>query len=405
MGLLFTNDLHDEFGSWAFGYIPYGGADIGEVQAVARAVGDGDDGDYNREWVAAGDRLAAEAADAQARGHRSTARDLYLRASCFYALSYHPLYGEPVDPRLLSAFDKQVEAFDSGLALGDVPVTPSRIPFENTTLPAYLIPAVGRETERRPLVILNNGYDATITDMYFASGAAASRRGYHVLLFDGPGQGEVLYKQGIPLRPDWETVIPAIVDFAIEQPIVDVDRIALSGWSLGGYMAPRGASGEPRIAALVADPGAWSLGDTLRSMAMRFGATPEQVADLGQIDQEFLDGMMQVVESQPKLRWTIVQRGFWMNGVRDLREFFSKTQEFTLEKCASMITCPTLLTMAENDPLGAATPILYDNIASESKTLLRFTAAEGAGDHCEMSNRSLLNQRVLDWLDEVFKQD
>jgi hypothetical protein len=35
------------------------------------------------------------------------------------------------------------------------------------------------------------------------------------------------------------------------------------------------------------------------------------------------------------------------------------------------------------------------------KTLIRFTAAEGAGEHCEMMNRSLLNDRVLDWLVSV----
>ncbi len=33
---------------------------------------------------------------------------------------------------------------------------------------------------------------------------------------------------------------------------------------------------------------------------------------------------------------------------------------------------------------------------------MRFTVAEGAGGHCEMGNRSLLNNRVLDWLDEQF---
>ena len=35
------------------------------------------------------------------------------------------------------------------------------------------------------------------------------------------------------------------------------------------------------------------------------------------------------------------------------------------------------------------------------KTLLRFTAAEGAGDHCEMGNRPLYDQRAFDWLDET----
>ncbi len=29
------------------------------------------------------------------------ARELFLRASVFYAASYHPLYGNPVDSRLL----------------------------------------------------------------------------------------------------------------------------------------------------------------------------------------------------------------------------------------------------------------------------------------------------------------
>ena len=33
------------------------------------------------------------------------------------------------------------------------------------------------------------------------------------------------------------------------------------------------------------------------------------------------------------------------------------------------------------------------------KALLEFTAAEGAGGHCEMGNRSLAMLRMLDWLD------
>jgi hypothetical protein len=33
--------------------------------------------------------------------------------------------------------------------------------------------------------------------------------------------------------------------------------------------------------------------------------------------------------------------------------------------------------------------------------LIKFTAAEGARDHCEMMNRSLVNRAVLEWLDEI----
>jgi hypothetical protein len=332
---------------------PYGGADFGEIQAVARAVGDGDDSAFYGAWIAAGDSLAAAAAAAVAAGRLVSARELFLRASCFYAASYHPLYGEPVDPRLIAAFRKQTDAFWRGLSLSDPPVEPLGIPFEGTTLPACLVPAAGHPNEVRPLLILTNGYDATITDMYFASAVAASRRGYHCLLFDGPGQGEMLYEQGVRLRPDWETVVKSVIDLAVTLPIVDPKRIALSGWSLGGYLAPRGASGEPRLAACVADPGLWSILGEFRSYAIKLGATPEAAANLGDLDQDVLDRMQQVVMGDRKMRWTIVQRGFWVHGVDNLRDFLRAAEPFTMDGRAELIRCPTLLTCAENDPLAA----------------------------------------------------
>lgn len=231
MGLIFRNDLHDEFGTWPIAYIPYGGPDFGEIRAVGNAVGDGDNSAYYQAWIAAGDRLAAEAAEAEIRGHRHSARETFLRASACYATAYHPIYGAPVDPRLVAAFGKQKDAFDRGLGLLDPPVRPLRIPFAGTTMPAYLIPASDRAHEVRPLLVLTNGYDATVTDMYFASAVAASRRGYHCLLFDGPGQGEMLYLQNVYLRADWETVVKAVIDFAVALPVVDSTRIALTGWN------------------------------------------------------------------------------------------------------------------------------------------------------------------------------
>jgi hypothetical protein len=168
MGLLFQNDLHDDFGAWPLGYIPWGGADFGEVRAVGKAVGDGDDGAFYDAWMQAADRIGAEAETALAAGRRETARAGFLRAACFFGASYHPLFGAPVDRRLRAAFERQMAAFDRGLGLGDPPVAATPIPFDGATMPAYLLPAVGRATEVRPLLILTNGYDAVRTDMYFA---------------------------------------------------------------------------------------------------------------------------------------------------------------------------------------------------------------------------------------------
>jgi alpha-beta hydrolase superfamily lysophospholipase len=401
---IFKDAFHDGFGAWPLGYIPYGGADLGEVLAVAEVVGNGNDSAFYDAWMAAGDRLAAEAAESIGQ-RRDGAREILLRASAFYGTAYHPIYGKPVDGRLLAAFRKQMAAFDQGMALRDAPVRPIRIPFEDTSLPAYLIPASGRPAVVRPLLILTNGYDATITDMYFASAVAASRRGYHCLLFDGPGQGEMLYEHGVPLRADWETVIRAVVDVAEKLPIVDPRRIALSGWSLGGYFAPRAASGEQRLAACIADPGQPCVADGFRRAAIRLlGATPESVADLGEAEPDLLDRLWQFIQSDRRLRWSVEQRGFWANGVDNLRDYLRSVETFTMAGRTELIICPTLLTLAESDPLAAGTEALYDSLRCP-KTLLRFSASEGAGEHCEMKNRSLLNRRVLDWLDGIFERD
>ena len=399
-GQLFSDEFHNEFGTWMLGYTPYGGGDYGDVAAVAAAVGDGDDTAFYDAWVAAGDRWGADAAAAESAGHRGSASDLYLRASAAYASAYHPIYGTPVDPRLLEAYRRQVAAFDDGMRLRTVPVRAVDIPFEGARMRSYLLPAEGREHEVRPLIIMVNGYDATVTDVYFAMGVAAIRRGYHVLIFDGPGQGGMLYEQGVPLRPDWETVVTAVIDYAVTLPLVDAGRIAVSGWSLGGYLAPRAASGDPRIAACIADPGQWDLAEAQQGFARRFGATPEQAAHPEQLDDDVLAKMMDVIRQNRAMRWSIEQRGFWANGVTDLRGLIARTMQFTLRDRVGQIRCPVLLTRAENDPLAAAVGDFA--AALPNATVIDFTAAEGAGSHCEMMNRSLVNRRALDWLDDVF---
>jgi alpha-beta hydrolase superfamily lysophospholipase len=401
VGVLFQDDFLDGFGTWPLAYIPYGGPDYGELAAVATAVGGGDDAAYYAAWIAAGDRMVAAAESANEAGHKQSARELYLRASAFYAASYHPIYGAPVDPRLAAAFKNQRRAFDCGLALNDPQVLPQTVPFEGRAMPAYFLPAAGYGGVKRPTIIFTNGYDGTITDMYFALAVAASRRGYHSLLFDGPGQGAMLYEMNIPLRPDWETVVGAVVDFALTLPEVHPEKLIISGWSLGGYLAPRAASGEHRLAACIADPGQWSLADSFRALAGKIGIPASAVADLSALDETDIQKVQNAIDRNRELRWKIVQRGFWANGKAGLRDYFAEAERYTMKSRAEAIRCPTLLTAAENDPLAEGAQTLFEALKCQKKKLIKFSAAEGAGDHCEMMNRSLVNRVALDWLDEV----
>ena len=52
----------------------------------------------------------------------------------------------------------------------------------------------------------------------------------------------MLYERNIPLKPDWEMVAGAVVDFALTAfPEVHPEKLVINGWSLGGYLAARAA--------------------------------------------------------------------------------------------------------------------------------------------------------------------
>jgi len=174
------------------------------------------------------------------------------------------------------------------------------IPYERTTLTGYFHPA---------------------EEMHWQGARAAVERGYHVMVFDGPGQFTSVHRQGLHFRPDWENVVTPFFDYLLTRKDVDPKRIALYAQSFGGYLAPRA--------------------------------------------------------------------------------FLAASQQYNLANgIAEQITCPTLVCEAEKDfySRGQAQE-LYDQLTCP-KTLMKFTDAEGAGEHCEMGAGNLVHTRVYDWLDE-----
>jgi pimeloyl-ACP methyl ester carboxylesterase len=392
--IFFDDPLFEDFAVRA---LSLDGCPLGEVSTTASRIEDGDRDGWYREWTATAGRIAAVGDESANAGHTVSARDAYLRASSYYRTAYLPLYGSPVDPRLVEAFDKETAAFRKGAALMTPPVEAVEIPFdEGTTFPAYFC-RVDDSGRPRPTLVCTNGYDSTINEMYVVFAGALSR-GYNLLLFDGPGQGRPLIKQGIVVRPDWENVVRPVVDYALTRQEVDHDKVALMGWSFGGYLAPRAASGEHRLAACIADPGFWDLFEANKAS---LSALPRETFDkLPDVDPSVLDPFMEKIRANPKLRWSVVQRNFWVHGVDSLLEFLKVSVAYSLKEAAARIRCPTLLGWSESDPLSWNAQRIYDSL-TPPKELVRFMNAEGAGDHCEVRARPLFDQRAFDWLDKV----
>jgi pimeloyl-ACP methyl ester carboxylesterase len=393
--LLLKDELLDAQLVRAVGTAGSGGADLGECLATARRIDERDLDSWFEQWSATATLVAELAAREAAGGHRESARLAYLRASTYHRTAGVMLLGAPLDRRLVCAYRAQAEMFQHAIGLMDVAGETIAIPFEDTTLPGYFL-CHAPDGQRRATVILTGGYDGTAEELYFANGAAALARGYNVLAFDGPGQGRVLTEQRLAIRPDWETVVGTVLDYALVREDVDPDRVALIGQSLGAHLAPRAASAEPRVAACVADCGAYDL------YAAFLDRLPGPLASPLLLERRpvrlALGRLLTILASKPTAGWAL-RRGMLVHATDDPLSYIDALRAFTLKGRTPRITCPTWVCSAEGDDISNSAPQLVDALTCE-KTYVRFTAAQGADDHCEQAARALYHARSFGWLDD-----
>ena len=396
MGFFFPDDLFDAQAMRTLGHAPYGGADLGECIATTGRITKTDAGQWFAQWSATARRIERLGDASAAAGRHESARAAYLRASNYFRTAGIFLMGDPTDTHLVESHRLQVETFRKAVDLLAIPADVLEIPFESHLLPAYFF-RPSNDDSPKPTVILTGGYDGTVEELYFANGVAALERGYNVLAFDGPGQGSLIIDEGIPFRPDWETVVSPVFDYAISRPDVDPARVAIIGWSFGGYLAPRAASGEPRIAACVSDCGPYDLFEA--TMSRIPDALSDYLQEGNRAAKRVLDGLWRYMEKKPSGGWAL-RRNLWVHGVGDPLAFIELSRAYTLKGIEEKIRCPTFVAAAEGDDLSSRAKQLFDALTCR-KAYAWFTAADGAGSHCESGARTLFNQRAFDWLDSV----
>jgi pimeloyl-ACP methyl ester carboxylesterase len=368
-----------------------GSADLGEALATAGRVAPGDYGQWYEEWAHTAEVALGAAEAAAAGGHGLMAARGYLRSAEYWRQAYFFLRHDLADQRVRTGYERQRDAFRNAAPFLPFGVEPVSIPFGGAAMPgyAYRVAAGGQ----RPTVLFAGGFDGTAEELYKHGVTAALETGWNAVAWDGPGQGGMLVEHGVAMRPDFEAVLTAVVDWTLQQrDFADPRRLMLVGRSLGGYLAPRGASGEPRIAALVCDPGQFDFVSRFRSMFSDedwqkvVGADPGMDANLEGFlakprDREFYGARMAAMGAATFGGWLRTMTGY------------------TLAGRAEKITCPTLVTEGEGD-FASQSHTLFDALTCP-KQYREFTAAEGAGGHCEGIGQMLWQQTAFAWLSEA----
>jgi dienelactone hydrolase len=368
---------------------------VGKVLYLSTQV---EDGNFESAFLAfklAGDEARGLAEESASLGHRESARQAYLWAQNYYDSATYFVDGSNDPARFLSTWELLYDCWLKNLPLFDPPIEPVDIPYENTQLHGFFIRGKGA-SGKRPLLILSNGSDGSLLDMWTWGGAGALARGYDVLTFDGPGQGYALWKQNLHFRPDWEKVITPVVDYALTRREVDPKRIALQGISQGGYWVPRAVAFEKRLAAAIADPG---VVDVSTSWTASLPKPMLQLLTAGR-KSEFDGYMAKTMSPGIKSNLNFRMRPYGFSSYYDT---FKAVMEYNLTAVAGQIRCPMLITEPANETYWPGqSRQLYDLLTSPKK-LVHFSESDGADLHCEPKGTGVRDLRVFNWLDETLK--
>jgi hypothetical protein len=390
-GGFFANADFDYEARIVLGAAASGIGDVGLVLATLDRVTDGDPQSWFDAWTAVAADLAARGDEALGRGQLRTASWALLAAAEYYAKALVFVDGLEDQSVLLPAFRAGRTCWEKVVDASQGRFVRVQVPYEDTTLPGYLL-RPDDSAAARPTLVVTNGSDGSLPGLLEYGAAEALSRGWNAFLFDGPGQQSMLFERGVPFRYDWEAVLTPVIDALVARP--DVDGSALTGYGIsqGGYWITRALAFERRMVAAVADPG---VVDVSAGWTAHLPKALLNLLDTGQKDA--FNAAMAQASASPEAARTLAFRGK-PYGLTDPFDLFTEVRKYQVRDVAHRITTPLLILNPDNEQFFPGQPReLYDLLPGQ-KEILEFTQAQGANFHCQPTGRQLTHAQMFDFL-------
>ena len=372
------------------GHAAQGMIDIGLVLATVDKINDGDPTSWYDAWFAAAEMLREQALALRAESTTSAAA-FFLAAAEAYDQALAFIDGMPNETVLLPTFRRHRECWDGFIASSEGRHLAVAIPYEGDSMPGYLLRPDTTATAR-PTVVVTNGSDGSIAGLWATIAKGCLERGWNVFVFDGPGQQSMLFERDIAFRHDWEAMLTPVVDLLVARPDVDANALLAYGISQGGYWLPRALAFEHRFVAAVADGGVVDV-----ARAWNRNLPPQLLALLQAGDRVRFNQFMSRAASDPATERMFAFRAR-PYGLTDPYDLFTEVNRYVLdETLIGKISTPLLITDPDDEQFfPGQSQELYDALPGV-KSLVRFTAEQGANGHCEPMARGLVDLRIGDF--------
>lgn len=371
-----------------------GGAEFGECMETMERIKKDNFESWTQEWGKTAEFVAKYAKQRFEGGDIVAARKAFMRASNYYRMAC--FYAPYTDLRHREFWERSKESFHSMLPLSEHPIERVSIRFENALLPGYYLSC---GIANRPTLIAIGGFDSTAEEIYFWIGQAAHDYGWNCLIFEGPGQwGALMDNPGLVFRPDYEKPVGAAVDYLMTRSDIDKDKIAIIGYSMGGYLCVRGAL-DPRIKACIPN-----------TIVVDCGASAKAGMKNMVKNDAFMDKAFHLLAKvNVPARWSF-QHSSWSLGINSVHEWVEAYEKFTLLGFEEPLkNKPMLFLFGEDDIKDAAAPSkeivagILDYIASLDcpRYIRLFTQQEGGSSHCQMGGLVYAQAVIFSWLEHV----
>ncbi len=369
--------------------VAYGMAEIGEVLSVAEQIEPADLDAWFDAWTALGARIDAVAERAERAGHAHSAAQAYLRAANYRFAGFYYVLGTARAAEHLAAWKAHRRSLERSLRGRAPAVEPVRVTCGDVELRAWRFRGSG-PSGLHPALLIHNGLGSPLSDVFMTGAADAMLRGWDAIVFDGPGQGHARFVDGLGPVDDWGPVGIAVLDAALALGDIDPERVVVSGIADGGFLAAVHAAADPRIAALVCDPG------VMRPVDGALGSLPVDVATAWRAGESVGAMTGRDRDTAFALEKLVEQ---WPGSSAD--DVLARLALWDLGPLLDRIRVPTFVADPDAASAFAGQSAELAGVLGERAALVPFTTTEGAGLDCEIGAPQLRNQRVFDWLDEM----
>lgn len=316
--------------------------------------------------------------------------DLVASATCLRAAIFFMLDDEADANKQLhksQLYEQCMNEYQA--AYKDAGLTYVRVPFKAGYFPViYKCHTEGSKGD----IVIHGGYDSFIQELIPLIQCIYSN-GYNVYMFEGFGQGEVLSRCEMKMKPEWEICTKVILDY------FQLNEVTLIGISLGGYLAARAAAYEDRIKRVV-------LYDLIYDF---YGAllekTPEELKKLINNLMEVPDSpkwksIEELMKANPFSLWLFQQGRHVFGNITTLYDYYKCIKNYNIIALSPLIRQDVLI-------LAGAEDIYTVYFEKQMKALTNaksvsgriFTKEENASHHCQVGNVQLALDYILVWVD------